>query len=202
MVANWSRGSICRSSAISAGGGLSIPVPQHGERVASTPPTTSRPVGRGPPPGNRGRRAATRCTWRSNRAASWSPNRACCSHEVRATKSMGGNFFALVDAGFNDLMRPSPVRQPPRHQRCWRRTTRPAPRCDPTVVAGPLVRIGRRVHPGRRRRGADPRTARRREVGDLMAFHDAGAYGASHVEQLQQPPADRRGAGRWRPAPG
>lgn len=98
--------------------------------------------------------------------------------ELRAHKPMGGNYFALVDAGFNDLVRPAfygsyhgitllrPDGTP--------RTGTPRP----TVVAGPLCESGdvftqleggevvsRELPPG--------------EVGDLVVFHDAGAYGAS-----------------------
>ena len=96
--------------------------------------------------------------------------------EVRATKRMGGNFFALVDAGFNELMRPSmygafhgiSVLAPDA-------ATRPV---VPTVVAGPLCESGDVFTQG------DGGVVLTRDlpearVGDLLAFHDAGAYGAS-----------------------
>ncbi len=96
--------------------------------------------------------------------------------EVRATKDVGANHFALVDAGFNDLMRPSmygahhgisllPANHVPRPVR-------------PTVVAGPLCESGDVFTQGE---GGVvlSRPLPQAEVGDLLVFHDAGAYGAS-----------------------
>lgn len=96
--------------------------------------------------------------------------------EVRATKQMGRNRFVLVDAGFNELMRPSmygsfhgiellPADDTPR-----------AP--QPTVVAGPLCESGDVFTQGE---GGVVQTRELPEakVGDLLVFHDAGAYGAS-----------------------
>ncbi len=96
--------------------------------------------------------------------------------EVRATKSMGSNHFTLVDAGFNDLMRASmygayheitllPGDDAPRAKR-------------PTVVAGPLCESGD-VFTQTSSGELDPRTLPEARVGDLLVFHDAGAYGAS-----------------------
>jgi diaminopimelate decarboxylase len=88
----------------------------------------------------------------------------------------GQQLLCLVDAGFNDLMRPSmygsfhgmsvlaPDGSPRPHQ--------------PTVVAGPLCESGDVFTQGEGRRGADQRSARA-QVGDLLVLHDAGAYGAS-----------------------
>ncbi|HEY4068106.1 MAG TPA: diaminopimelate decarboxylase [Burkholderiaceae bacterium] len=96
--------------------------------------------------------------------------------EVRATKTMGSRFFALVDAGFNELMRPSmygsfheigvlPFDDAPRPLRS-------------TVVAGPLCESGDVFTQGE---GGVvlSRELREARVGDLLVFHDAGAYGAS-----------------------
>lgn len=96
--------------------------------------------------------------------------------EVRATKDVGANHFALVDAGFNDLMRPSmygayhgisllPADDAPRPTR-------------PTVVAGPLCESGDVFTQGE---GGVvlSRPLPQAQVGDLLVFHDAGAYGAS-----------------------
>ncbi|MFT3817115.1 MAG: diaminopimelate decarboxylase [Rubrivivax sp.] len=96
--------------------------------------------------------------------------------EVRATKAMGSRFFALVDAGFNELVRPAmygahheisllPADATPRPTRA-------------TVVAGPLCESGDVFTQG------DGGVVLSRElpegrVGDLLVFHDAGAYGAS-----------------------
>ncbi len=96
--------------------------------------------------------------------------------EVRATKDVGANHFALVDAGFNDLMRPSMygayhgISLLPADD-----TARPM---RPTVVAGPLCESGDVFTQGD---GGVvlSRPLPQAEVGDLLVFHDAGAYGAS-----------------------
>jgi diaminopimelate decarboxylase len=96
--------------------------------------------------------------------------------EVRATKTMGSRFFALVDAGFNELMRPAMYGA---HHGieliAADDTARPV---RDTVVAGPLCESGDVFTQG------DGGTVLSRElpearVGDLLVFHDAGAYGAS-----------------------
>lgn len=100
--------------------------------------------------------------------------------EVRATKHMGSRFFALVDAGFNELMRPAMYGA---HHGIeliaadaeGKVAARPL---RDTVVAGPLCESGDVFTQG------DGGTVLSRElptaqVGDLMVFHDAGAYGAS-----------------------
>jgi len=99
--------------------------------------------------------------------------------EVRATKTMGARHFALVDAGFNELVRPSMYGAhheisvlgvdgadgPPRPVR-------------PTVVAGPLCESGDVFTQGEGGVVLDRDLPQPRE-GDLLVFHDAGAYGAS-----------------------
>jgi diaminopimelate decarboxylase len=98
--------------------------------------------------------------------------------EVRAAKPVGSNDFVLVDAGFNDLMRPAMYGSS-------HRATLLSPEGEPrgedvrdTVLAGPLCEsgdvftqsAGGEVH-------AVPLPQPR--IGDLLVFHDAGAYGAS-----------------------
>ena len=96
--------------------------------------------------------------------------------EVRATKTMGSRFFALVDAGFNELVRPSMYGS---HHEISVLPADDAPRPPrPTVVAGPLCESGDVFTQGEggvvlSRELPEPR------VGDLLVFHDAGAYGAS-----------------------
>jgi len=96
--------------------------------------------------------------------------------EVRATKDMGTNHFVLVDAGFNDLMRPSMYGS---HHAIslLKAEGRPGPR-RPTVVAGPLCESGDVFTQGA---GGVvlTRPLPQAGVGDLLVFHDAGAYGAS-----------------------
>jgi diaminopimelate decarboxylase len=96
--------------------------------------------------------------------------------EVRATKTMGTRFFALVDAGFNELMRPAMYGA---HHgiELLAADASARPRVD-TVVAGPLCESGDVFTQG------DGGTVLSCElpaarVGDLLVFHDAGAYGAS-----------------------
>jgi diaminopimelate decarboxylase len=96
--------------------------------------------------------------------------------EVRATKQMGQNRFVLVDAGFNELMRPSMYGSFHRIELLPTDSTPRAP--QPTVVAGPLCESGDVFTQGE---GGVVQTRELPEakVGDLLVFHDAGAYGAS-----------------------
>jgi diaminopimelate decarboxylase len=96
--------------------------------------------------------------------------------EVRATKQMGKNHFVLVDAGFSELMRPSMygsyhgIEILPAND-----GTRPL---EASVVAGPLCESGDVFTQGE---GGVVLTRElpQAQVGDLVVFHDAGAYGAS-----------------------
>lgn len=98
--------------------------------------------------------------------------------EVRATKSVGQNHFTLVDAGFNDLVRPAmygayhALSLLSAHGDVSSR-----PVC-PTVVAGPLCESGD-VFTQDSEGNVEPRSLPRAEVGDVLVFHDTGAYGAS-----------------------
>jgi diaminopimelate decarboxylase len=98
--------------------------------------------------------------------------------EVRAVKQMGNNHFVLVDAGFNELMRPSMYGS--YHSMsiiCPEGDAAQGPIQD-TVVAGPLCESGDVFTQG-------PggvvlsRPLPEAHVGDWLVFHDAGAYGAS-----------------------
>jgi diaminopimelate decarboxylase len=96
--------------------------------------------------------------------------------EVRAVKDQGENRFVLVDAGFCDLMRPAMYGSYHRIDvlpaDCAARAQRP------TVVAGPLCESGDvfTQDEGGLVRTRDLPEAR---VGDLLVLHDTGAYGAS-----------------------
>ena len=99
--------------------------------------------------------------------------------QVRAVKEMGSRHFVLVDAGFNDLMRPSMYgsfhhislmagdgRQIDEQQTLE------------SVVAGPLCESGdvfTQLEGGK----VDTRAIPAAQVGDYLVFHDTGAYGAS-----------------------
>ncbi|AUG77938.1 diaminopimelate decarboxylase [Kitasatospora sp. MMS16-BH015] len=98
--------------------------------------------------------------------------------EVRAQKPVGSNHFVLVDAGFNDLMRPAMYGS---HHRVSLLDPAGAPLTAPlrdTVLAGPLCESGdvfTQVEGGE----VEPVPLPVCEVGDLAVFHDTGAYGAS-----------------------
>ncbi|MFG6416405.1 diaminopimelate decarboxylase [Roseateles sp. DC23W] len=93
--------------------------------------------------------------------------------EVRAVKNAGANRFVLVDAGFNELMRPAMY-----GAFHGMSLIGAGGAVQPTVVAGPLCESGDvfTQGPGGEvlTRELPPAT-----VGDLLVIHDAGAYGAS-----------------------
>ncbi len=96
--------------------------------------------------------------------------------EVRATKDAGRNHFVLVDAGFNELMRPSMYGS--YHHITVVPQDGVARSEKPSVVAGPLCESGDVFTQGD---GGVvlPRNLPAANVGDLLVFHDTGAYGAS-----------------------
>ena len=96
--------------------------------------------------------------------------------EVRATKNAGNNHFVLVDAGFNELMRPAMYGAFHAMTLLPRDGSRRASR--PTVVAGPLCESGD-VFTQEDGGVVVPRELMAAEVGDLLVIHDTGAYGAS-----------------------
>ena len=98
--------------------------------------------------------------------------------EVRAQKHQGKNHFVLVDAGFNDLMRPSMYGS--YHGISVLSATGAAPSAvtSPSVVAGPLCESGDVFTQGE---GGVVLTRElpAANVGDWLVFHDTGAYGAA-----------------------
>jgi len=98
--------------------------------------------------------------------------------EVRAEKQVGSNHFTFVDAGFNDLVRPAMYG-------AYHDISVLDPQGDiaarplrSTVVAGPLCESGD-VFTQDAAATVCPRELPKTQVGDLLVFHDAGAYGAS-----------------------
>ena len=111
--------------------------------------------------------------------------------EVRATKAMGRNHFVLVDAGFNELMRPSMYGSLPRHQRGFRRWREPPSEEDHR--RGSPLRIGGCLHPeGRGHLG--PEDAARGEGRRPGGVPRHRRLRCRDVLQLQQPPPRRRGS--------
>ena len=104
--------------------------------------------------------------------------------EVRAVKEMGRNHFVLCDAGFNDLVRPAMYGG--HHAISVIARTNAEVRAElglglqrrPTVVAGPLCESGD-VFTQDAGGVVEAREIAPAEAGDLLVFHDAGAYGAS-----------------------
>ncbi|KMN50252.1 diaminopimelate decarboxylase [Chromobacterium violaceum] len=97
--------------------------------------------------------------------------------EVRAVKNMGSRHFVLVDAGFNDLMRPSLYGSYHRISLLDAEGVEKTGAVD-TVVAGPLCESGD-VFTQQEGGTVETRPLPPAQVGDLMVFHDAGAYGAT-----------------------
>lgn len=99
--------------------------------------------------------------------------------QVRAVKNMGSRHYVLVDAGFNDLMRPAMygsyhhISLLPADGR----SLAGEPLID-TVVAGPLCESGD-VFTQEAGGGLETRALPAAKIGDYLVFHDTGAYGAS-----------------------
>lgn len=99
--------------------------------------------------------------------------------QVRAVKAMGSRHFVLVDAGFNDLMRPS-MYGSYHHISLMAGDGRQIDEQQTldSVVAGPLCESGdvfTQLEGGK----VDTRAIPAAQVGDYLVFHDTGAYGAS-----------------------
>ena len=98
---------------------------------------------------------------------------------VRSVKEMGSRHFVLIDAGFNDLMRPS-MYGSYHHITALAadgRDLTQAPRVE-TVVAGPLCESGD-VFTQQEGGKVETRSLPEVKPGDYLVLHDTGAYGAS-----------------------
>lgn len=97
--------------------------------------------------------------------------------EVRAVKQVGSRHFILVDAGFNDLMRP--VLYGAYHHMTLL-DARGVPVSRPELlcaVGGPLCEAGDIFTQDEQ--GITPRMLPEAQVGDWLVIHDTGAYGAA-----------------------
>jgi diaminopimelate decarboxylase len=99
--------------------------------------------------------------------------------EVHATNARPEHNFVLVDAGFNDLMRPSLYGSYHNVTVLGRGGTDVSHRASaPVVIAGPLCEAGD-VFTQEAGGVVRSRMMPEPEVGDLLVIHDTGAYGAS-----------------------
>lgn len=99
--------------------------------------------------------------------------------QVRSVKNMGSRHFVLIDAGFNDLMRPS-MYGSYHHISALAgdgRELATQPLVE-TVVAGPLCESGD-VFTQQEGGKVETRALPPVQVGDYLVLHDTGAYGAS-----------------------
>ncbi len=95
--------------------------------------------------------------------------------ETRANERGPGHTFVMVDAGFCDLLRPAFYGAYHHIEVLGPRASRPP---EPCVVAGPLCESGDVFTRGEEEL-LQPREIPRPEAGDLIALHDAGAYGSA-----------------------
>jgi len=108
--------------------------------------------------------------------------------QVRSVKSMGSRHFVLIDAGFNDLMRPA-MYGSYHHITALAadgRDLRDAARID-TVVAGPLCESGD-VFTQQEGGKVETRPLPAVKAGDYLVLHDTGAYGAAVSSNYKSPP--------------
>jgi diaminopimelate decarboxylase len=94
---------------------------------------------------------------------------------TRANERGPGHQFVMVDAGFNDLVRPA-MYGSYHHISIVGKGAERAP--EPFVVAGPLCESGD-VFTRDDHELLVPRELGRPAIGDLLVLHDAGAYGAA-----------------------
>ncbi len=98
-------------------------------------------------------------------------------HDVKQTRANAkgaGATFAMVDAGFVDLVRPAMYGS---YHQIDILGKDPAQGTEPIVVAGPLCESGDVFTRGGADEELHPRQLPRPEIGDLMVLRDAGAYG-------------------------
>jgi diaminopimelate decarboxylase len=95
--------------------------------------------------------------------------------QTRTNEKGPGHTFVMVDAGFNDLVRPAMYGSYHHISIVGKGASREP---EPLVVAGPLCESGD-VFTRDEHELLEPRMLPRPEPGDLLVLHDAGAYGAA-----------------------
>ena len=95
--------------------------------------------------------------------------------ETRANERGPGHTFVMVDAGFCDLLRPALYGSYHGMEILGAHASRVP---EPCIVAGPLCESGDVFTRGEEEL-LEPRLMPRPDPGDLIALHDAGAYGAA-----------------------
>jgi diaminopimelate decarboxylase len=99
--------------------------------------------------------------------------------QVRAIKKMGDKNFVLIDAGFNDLMRPT-MYGSYHHISVVSKDNRNINEKETidTVIGGPLCESGD-IFTQKEGGNIETRKLPILKIGDYLIFHDTGAYGAS-----------------------
>ncbi|HXK00443.1 MAG TPA: diaminopimelate decarboxylase [Buchnera sp. (in: enterobacteria)] len=99
--------------------------------------------------------------------------------EVRAVKKMGKNHFVLIDAGFNDLIRPT-MYGSYHHISAFSKNGNPIKTGKKinTIVGGPLCESGD-IFTQTEKGDIQTRNLPILKTGNYLIFHDTGAYGAS-----------------------
>jgi diaminopimelate decarboxylase len=106
---------------------------------------------------------------------------------VCTSKRVGANRFVVVDAGFDNLMRPAMYGSYHAISVVRRDGTRAEGPYEPTVVGGPLCESGD-VFTQAEGGVVVPRELPPAETGDYVVLHDAGAYGASMASNYNSRP--------------
>jgi diaminopimelate decarboxylase len=107
--------------------------------------------------------------------------------QVRATKRVGPTRFLVVDAGFDNLIRPAMYGSYHEISIVRADGSRAAGATEPTVVAGPLCESGD-VFTQEEGGVVVPRELPGAAVGDFVVLHDAGAYAASQASNYNTRP--------------
>ena len=99
--------------------------------------------------------------------------------QVRAIKKMGDKNFVLIDAGFNDLMRPT-MYGSYHHVSVVTKDNRNIKETETidTIIGGPLCESGD-IFTQKEGGNITTRKLPILKIGDYLIFHDVGAYGAS-----------------------